>query len=158
MFNYTKASSAYSESSSSGQSDSSSSGHGETDLSDPQFIAYAVITPVASYVALAFVVLFLLIIIVSKLVITVETTKSDLVIYNTTPQKLELLVSKPASNSGAQHNVHAAIALGLMEAPPNYQPPKPKMNGFAHANAAATTSNVSEAADGEPVRRKKNFK
>ena len=138
-------------------------------------IIYDVITPYASYVALAFVFLMMFFIVVSKLVITVDTTKSDLILYNTTPQKLEILVSKQLTNSGAMHNIHAAVACGLMDPPPNYQPPKAlpqpphKMNGFVHQNShpnatanspvllsPATlpiTSNVEE-----PVKRKKNLK
>jgi hypothetical protein len=124
-------------------------------------VAYEVITPVSSYVALAFVVLVVIVIVISKLVITVETSKSDLLIYNTSPQKLELLVSKPTSNSGATNNMHAAIALGLMDAPANYVPPKQpvnsKMNGFGNHHHQQM-QNVSEQAEAEvPVRRKKNF-
>jgi hypothetical protein len=139
---------------------------GPTKVNEELITTYQIITPVASYVALAFVILILLLIIISKLAITVDTTKSDLVIYNTSPQKLELLVAKQASNSGAMNNIHAAVALGLMEPPPNYQPPKNppgpgKANGFAsHSNPYANTngSSVLDQAEIEPTRRKKNLK
>jgi hypothetical protein len=74
--------------------------------------------------------------------------------------------------------VHAAVALGMMDPPPNYQPPKqtpsgkgPHANGFAHStsvssmmpntptsNSTMTTNLVIDQAEGEPVRRKKNLK
>jgi hypothetical protein len=148
---------------------SESSGHSSGGpVNEALLVAYEVITPVASYVALAFVISLLLLIIISKLVITVDTTKSDLVIYATSSQKLELLVSKQSSNSGAMNNIHAAVALGLMDPPVNYKPPQQpppgqgKANGFAHASQSnphvSANSNVVDEAEGEPVRRKKNLK
>lgn len=88
-------------------------------------IAYQVVFPLASYIALSFVLFFSSLLVLSRLVITVEvTTKSDLVLFNTSSQrKLQLLVSKHESSAGAMNNIHAAIALGLMIPPPNYVPP-----------------------------------
>jgi hypothetical protein len=131
--------------------------HGFTDKS--LLVAYEVISPTCSYAALAFVISVVIVIIISKLVITVETTKSDLVIYNTSPQKLELLVSKPASNSAAVNNVHAAIALGLMDPPTNYKPPAHgKMNGtVSHHNGSVASLNE-HAETKAPPRHKKSVK
>ena len=84
-----------------------------------------VIFPLASYIALFVVLIFSSVLVISRLVISAEiTTKSDLVLFNTTPQRrLELLVSKQTSSAGAMNNIHTAIALGLMIAPPNYVAP-----------------------------------
>ena len=45
---------------------------------------------------------------------TVETTKSDLIIFQTTPTKLDIV---PKSNVVAMNNIHLAISSGLMIAP-----------------------------------------
>lgn len=88
-------------------------------------IAEEVVFPLASYVAMSVVLFFSSLLVFSRMLITVEiTSKSDLVLFNTSPQRqLELLVSKHASSAGAMNNIHTAIALGLMIAPPNYVPP-----------------------------------
>ena len=89
-------------------------------------LAYEVIQPYASYVAIAFVLLFFLVVILSKLVLNADTKmhKSDLVLFNNANNKrLETLMARQASNSAAMQNVHSAVALGLMQPPPNYKPP-----------------------------------
>lgn len=100
-------------------------------------ISYEVVQPIASYIALAMVVVFILILIISRLVITTEKSKSDLVLFNQSAHKhIELLVSNKSTNSGAMNNVHAAIAVGLMIPPAGYVPPpkeaKSKPNGIGH--------------------------
>ncbi|CAF0767737.1 unnamed protein product [Brachionus calyciflorus] len=122
-------------------------------------ISYEIVQPIASYVALACVLFFIFILIVSRLVITTEKTKSDLILFNQSPQKhLELLVSKQASNAGAMNNIHAAVALGLMIPPPNYEPPiakdQSKPNGFANHNNNSKLMDANEA----PVSRAKKSK
>jgi hypothetical protein len=118
----------------------------EVDMS----ISYEVITPVASYVAIVFFVAFLSIILVSRLIITVETKRSDLAIFSNV--KLELLVSKQTSSASALHNMHAAIALGLMDPPPNYDPSK---NTYSKSNGFASSSNLVETSEGGPQRNRK---
>lgn len=120
-------------------------------------ISYEIIVPIASYIALAGVVVFIFLLIASRLVITTERTKSDLILFNNSPQKhLELLVSKQTSNTGAMNNIHAAVALGLMIPPPNYEPPAApnhgKSNGFAHQSNRLIETNEA------PVSRPKKSK
>lgn len=122
-------------------------------------IAYEIIVPFASYIALASVLVFMLAIVISRLVITVETAKSDLILFNTTPQKhIELLVSKQTSNPSAMNNIHAAVALGLMVPPPNYEPPANNQNklpnGISHQKLAESNSTNELAANARPKKSK----
>lgn len=98
-----------------------------SDSSPPNavLVSTEVVFPLASYIALFVVLIFSSVLVISRLLISSEiTTTSDLVLFNTTPQRrLELLVSKQTSSAGAMNNIHTAIALGLMIAPPNYVPP-----------------------------------
>lgn len=140
-------------------------------------ISYEVIFPLASYVALSFVLVISSLLVISRMLITVEiTTKSELVLFNTSPQRhLEMLVSKHASSTGAMNNIHSAIALGLMIPPKNYVPPPPNASnhhagvnklangGVNHHVAAATTAAVNatlnmddEVVEAAPARPKKS--
>lgn len=97
-------------------------------------LAEEVIFPLASYIALSFVLVFSFVLVVSRMLITVEiTSKSDLVLFDTTQQRrLDLLVSKHASSVGAMNNIHTAIALGLMIPPANYIPPSQAASAAAN--------------------------
>ncbi|RNA44966.1 hypothetical protein BpHYR1_052255 [Brachionus plicatilis] len=115
-------------------------------------ISYEVVEPIVSYIALALVLIFILVLIVSRLVITTEKSKSDLILFNQSPHKhLELLVSNKSANSGAMNNMHAAIAVGLMIPPPGYEPPPKdptKSNGIG-------PKKMRNAGDGPVARSKK---
>ena len=100
-----------------------------------------VIVPYASYVAIGVLVVFLLVVIISKIILSADTktNKSDLVLFNNSNNKrLESLVSRQGSNLAAVQNIHAAVALGLMDPPPNYQPANTKsnetLNNIKHEN------------------------
>ncbi len=80
------------------------------------------LTQYSSYVAIACIGVFILFLIIARLLVTVETQQSDLVLFNKSqPKQLLLLVSKQLYNTtAAANNVASAIANGLMEPPPNY--------------------------------------
>ena len=101
-----------------------------------QDIAFIVINPIASYVALATVVLIISIIVMLRLVITVDAKKSDLVLFQQNPSKqLDMLVGKPGDNQNALNNKNAAILAGLMvPPPPNTETNNIKQNGGKNAN------------------------
>ena len=84
-----------------------------------QDIAIIVINPIASYIALASVVLIIAITVILRLVITIDAKKSDLILFNNNPPKhFDMLVAKPSDNHNAQHNKNKAILAGLMVPPP----------------------------------------
>ena len=82
-------------------------------------ISNIVINPIASYIALASVLLIIAITVMLRLVITIDAKKSDLIIFNNNPPKhFDMLVAKPSDNNNVQHNRNAAIKVGLMVLPP----------------------------------------
>ncbi len=94
-------------------------------------LSYALI-PYPSYVAIACIGAFIIFLVVGRLLVTVETQQSDLVLFNKSQQSKQvlLLVSKQLYNStAAANNIASAIANGLMEPPPNYDMSKMNANG-----------------------------
>ena len=76
------------------------------------------VNPIASYITLAIVLVFLTALFLSRLIITIEKPKNDLAIFNSQRNKnLKPLISKHTSNQAALNNTRLAISLGLMHAP-----------------------------------------
>ena len=126
-----------------------------------QEIAFMVINPIASYIALATSVVIITVIIMLRLVITVDAKKSDLLLFNINPPKhLDMLLGRPSDNKNAQHNKNAAILAGLMVPPPPNgndtiirQNGGKGVNGLVHSN---TNNDLGEII--EPARRSKKSK
>jgi hypothetical protein len=119
-----------------------------------QDIAQQLITPVSSYIALALVLLFILTMIIMKLVIQVENSRPELILFNSNIQKqINLLVSKQSASPGAMNNVHLAVSMGLMIPPANYEPPKNLSQGKLNSNTSADS--ITEVNDNKPKRSKK---
>lgn len=75
------------------------------------------VNPIASYITLAIVLVFLTALFLSRMIITIEKPKNDLAIFNSQRNKnLKPLISKHTSNQAALNNTRLAISLGLMQA------------------------------------------
>jgi hypothetical protein len=65
---------------------------------------------------------FFMVFLIARAMLKVDSTHSELAIYQTPTKKTEIMTKQ--TNIGAQNNVHAAIACGLMAPPPGYERPK----------------------------------
>jgi hypothetical protein len=92
-----------------------------------------------SLVTVVIIGVFFLVFMIARIFITVDNTKSELAIYQPSTKKSEIM-TKQISNIGAQNNVHAAIACGLMSAPPDYEPPKAQPANSKLPNNSDTTA------------------
>lgn len=83
-----------------------------------------IINPYASYIGLAVALISCLLVIMARLIVSIETPRSDLILFNSTPNKnAKPLISKQMSTQAAVNNIHLAVAVGLMAAPANYEQP-----------------------------------
>ena len=99
-----------------------------------QDIAYIVIDPLVSYLALGFVLIAIATIVTLGSVIGTKSKNSDLILFKDASKNyLELFNIKQMTNKAAMNNVHGAIAANLMVPPPNYVEPS-KHNGSAIHN------------------------
>ena len=95
-----------------------------------QDIAYIVINPYASYVALGFVLIAISMIVTLGSVISTKSKNSDLILFKeNSTTNLELFNLKQATNKAAINNIHSAVSAGLMAPPANYVESTKQQNG-----------------------------
>ena len=75
----------------------------------------SIINPYASYVGLTVAIVSCLLVFIARLIVSIETPRSDLILFNSTPNKnVKPLISKQMSTQAAINNIHLAVAAGLL--------------------------------------------